>query len=534
MAATSSVSGLVSGLDTASIISQLMQVEAQPQNLLKSQVTQAQNKVNSLQTVNSKFANIATKAGELADLSNWKPSSATSDNDDVTVSADAGATVGSLSFTVNQLATAAHATYRQQGTLGAAVTTADVDYTITFNDPDHDPSTVTFNTGDGSLGAIADALNASGTGVHATLVRVGTDAGTGDPTYSLEVTSAATGADSGFSITETTPADPANPVPFLGGAAQGTAGTDASITVDGQTSPLTSSSNTFTDLMPGVDVTIGGAAKNGDTATVSITRDAGSLADKVSTLVDAVNAALKDIDSLTAYDPSTETGGILTGDSTLRSLRNQLLSTVTAGVGGTSLASVGIEVDKDGQVTFDSAKFTEAYRADPAGTAAKFAGTASFSGTGTVTLNGESWRTRPGAYAVDATAGTLGGAPATVNGNILLGAKGTDVEGLSIAASAGAVGTLTYRQGFAASLEALTQHASDPTIGSISAEITGQNSSIDRMNDKIADWDVRLAAKQDSLKKQFTAMEVALGTMQNQASWLSGQISSLPGFGTGS
>jgi flagellar hook-associated protein 2 len=48
------------------------------------------------------------------------------------------------------------------------------------------------------------------------------------------------------------------------------------------------------------------------------------------------------------------------------------------------------------------------------------------------------------------------------------------------------------------------------------------------MQDAISDWDVRLTAKQTALNAQFSAMEVALGTLQNQASWLSGQISSLP------
>ena len=39
---------------------------------------------------------------------------------------------------------------------------------------------------------------------------------------------------------------------------------------------------------------------------------------------------------------------------------------------------------------------------------------------------------------------------------------------------------------------------------------------------------IRLAAKQESLNKQYADLEVSLGKLQDQASWLSGQIASLP------
>ena len=51
------------------------------------------------------------------------------------------------------------------------------------------------------------------------------------------------------------------------------------------------------------------------------------------------------------------------------------------------------------------------------------------------------------------------------------------------------------------------------------------------MQDGIADWDVRLGLRKDALTRQFSALEVSLGKMQNQASWLSGQIAQLPTSG---
>ncbi|MFC7504863.1 flagellar cap protein FliD N-terminal domain-containing protein, partial [Nocardioides sp. GCM10030258] len=62
MAATSSIGGLASGLDTASIISQLMALEALPQTKLKTQVTAEQSKVTALQKLNTALQALGTSA----------------------------------------------------------------------------------------------------------------------------------------------------------------------------------------------------------------------------------------------------------------------------------------------------------------------------------------------------------------------------------------------------------------------------------------------------------------------------------------
>ena len=58
--ANASIGGLVSGLDTATIISQLMQLEAQPRTQLQSRVSSNQRELSALQTFNSKLAAIAS------------------------------------------------------------------------------------------------------------------------------------------------------------------------------------------------------------------------------------------------------------------------------------------------------------------------------------------------------------------------------------------------------------------------------------------------------------------------------------------
>ncbi len=82
--------------------------------------------------------------------------------------------------------------------------------------------------------------------------------------------------------------------------------------------------------------------------------------------------------------------------------------------------------------------------------------------------------------------------------------------------------------GFAARLQSVGKLASDSTAGILTQSIKGHQSSATSMQDSIADWDVRLTQRQAALNRQFSALEVALGKMQDQASWLSGQIASLP------
>ena len=61
----------------------------------------------------------------------------------------------------------------------------------------------------------------------------------------------------------------------------------------------------------------------------------------------------------------------------------------------------------------------------------------------------------------------------------------------------------------------------------------GQDSLIKDIQDRIANWDLRLAKREETLTRQFTAMETALSHAENQSSWLAGQINSLPSWDSG-
>src|SRR6476619_6067087 len=105
--ATSSISGLASGLDTAGIIDQLMQLEAVSQNRLKSQQSTQKTVLSALQSINTDLASLATKAGDLAKASTWQTLKATSSSTAITATAGPNASATSFTVTVTSLATSA-------------------------------------------------------------------------------------------------------------------------------------------------------------------------------------------------------------------------------------------------------------------------------------------------------------------------------------------------------------------------------------------------------------------------------------------
>ncbi|WP_460865635.1 flagellar filament capping protein FliD [Nocardioides pakistanensis] len=356
------VNGLSSGLDTSTIISQLMQLEARSQTMLKSRVSTTEKAITALQGLNTKLAAITTKAGALAtEGSAWRPTSGASTSDKFTVTTSAGAAASTLSLTVDRLATA-HAIDFGLHALTDAVTTDGS--TKVYLDKLDGTGLVEIETGDGTVKGLAAAINASDKGLSAALVNVdGTN-------YRLKVTSTATGTSSDFALQDGS----GNQLAMVGTV---TTGQNAQITVGAD--QITSESNTFKGLMQGVDVDISRAAV-GDTTQVTVTRDVASMKTSVKELVDALNGLLGEISTATSYDATTKKAGTLQGDATVRDVRNKLLTLVGEGVGGKSLASVGIELDRYGKITFDEKKFEAAYTSDAAGTTALLAGTATADG----------------------------------------------------------------------------------------------------------------------------------------------------------
>ena len=349
------VDGLSSSLDTTALINSLMQLEAIPQNLLKNKVSGTQNTISALQQLNAKVASLATLAGTTAKPAALDLFTAKTDSSSITTTVSSGAAAGSLSFIVDKAA-------KTQVMVTDAVTAwPDTQITITGAD-----GPVAITAASTSLDDLVTAINDSAAGVTALKVASGTN-GSGDPQYRLQLTAESTGAAGAFTVSGTTVA-----------STEITAAQDAVIKLWPGTAveqSLTSSTNSFENVLPGVGVTV--SAASADPVTLTVARDLEKSTKVASNFVTALNETFAIISTKTVVTTTTGSdgkprmnGGPFTGDSTVRNIGQSLLSAASMPVDGRSPSEIGISITKTGVLEFTAEKFEAALKDDPAGVAA--------------------------------------------------------------------------------------------------------------------------------------------------------------------
>jgi flagellar hook-associated protein 2 len=353
-----SLDGLSSGLDTTSLITQLMTAEAAPQNLLKAQVAKTTNVITALQGLNSRMATLADTATAAAKAGSLDLYSATSSSTVLSVAVATGASVGELQVVVSALAQA-------QVGVSAAMSAWPSPSTITV--VGHSGAPLEITPASNSLDDVASAINSSSAGVD----------GSGNKLYRLQFSSTTTGADSAFTVYQGTAADvsagTATNVLTAPGSAVIKTAQNASVTLWKGTSAeqvITSASNIFTDLLPGVTVTASAVS----TAPVDITvsRDDTKITAVAKGLVDAISSAFVLIAAQTAVTTTTDASGktttaagVFAGDGNIRDIRLKTLDAASAPINGRSPSEYGIVLTRTGTITFDPDKFAAALAADP-------------------------------------------------------------------------------------------------------------------------------------------------------------------------
>ncbi len=460
--------GLATGLDSASLIASLMQLYSAPENVIKAKITTDNSKISDLQYLNTSLATLKTAADTNAQPAALAAFTTSASSSAITAKAGSGATPGSIDISVNQLAQA------QTSVTGTFSTWPDNPPTITIVNSSGVQTQVTAVTN--SLDDVVEAINNSAAGVAAQKVATGTD-GSGNPVYRLQLTSKTSGAQGAFQIYRGTPADvtagTATDLMADPGAATIKVAQDASATLWAGTAAqqtITSASNTFTNLLPGVDVTA--SAVTTTPTTLTVTSDVATSSQTADTFVTSIGTILANIlngqktaSSTDASGAVTTTLGTFTGDSNIRAINTALISAATDPVNGISPSSIGINISVDGSynasVTFDPDAFATAMAADPTGTQAMF---------------------------------------------------NTIAARVSSAATA----------------------ASDPYEGTLSSEIKNAQSEVSDLNDQVASWDARLAARQASLQQTYAALEVAVSKLNAQGSYLTQQLAGLTGSSSSS
>ena len=347
--------GLASGLDSAAIIAATMDVERLPKQSLENKAASASNYVSVLKTLNGKVSDLLTAAQAQTKPDAFSLFTTTSSSPAVTVTAGSAAAAGELDITVTSVAA------KHSAVTAPMTTWGENPPVLTFATAAGD---VTVTADSDSLDDVVKAVNASDAGVTATKV----SAGNGE--FRLQFTAKETGAENAFEVRDS--AGAAVPITLI------RQGTDASITLFAGTDAeqvIVSGSNTFKDVMTGVDITV--SAVSAAPVSLSVTKDMEAVTAEGQKLVDAVNGVFGYIKLKTTVSQTTDaTGksvvkaGDLTSDSLTRTVSQQVLNAAMDPVDGKSPSTIGISLTREGSLAFDGEKFAAAMANDPKGTEA--------------------------------------------------------------------------------------------------------------------------------------------------------------------
>lgn len=203
---------------------------------------------------------------------------------------------------------------------------------------------LTINSSNNSLTGLADAINASGSGVRASIVA--------DQGQIRLVLKGETGAAKAFTLTADAGADPALATLASTGIGQSQTALDAILRVDGV--EYRRPANSVSDIVPGVALTLK-KAQPGMLVALGSTRAADALKQTVSDFVTVFNQLQ------TSLKAARTTIG---GAGNLRALDRQLTGLVGKALTGhasvNSLSDIGIKTDRSGSLILDSARLDTA------------------------------------------------------------------------------------------------------------------------------------------------------------------------------
>jgi flagellar hook-associated protein 2 len=351
-----SFAGLASGLDTAKIVDQLVDLRRIPIRRMQAQRQLFQNQIAALGTLKTKLEAFQSAANTLKTANDFASLKATSSNEDILkVTAGSAAAPGTYDISVESLAQAQKA--RSQGFDNTLVNVGEGDVTLTIGGEDH-----TFSlTGHTTLSELAARINDEVTGLSASIVFDGSEVGG----YHLVLTGEA-GTANAFSIDTSGLSGGTAPTFTTTQAA-----TDASLLVDGL--PVTASGNSLTGVISGLTLDLQSASP-GTTVRVNVVTDAEGVQDQVKAFVDTYNDLFSYLEKEMAPD------GKLTGNASARSLGARLENIMSAPHGDgayTTLAQIGIERQQGTRtLKFDAAKFESALHEDYAAVRNLFISTA--------------------------------------------------------------------------------------------------------------------------------------------------------------
>ena len=421
--------GIGSGLDVESLVSQLVLSDVQPvENRLNTKEATYLAQLTAYGSVKSALAKFQTAAASASAASQYTGKLAsTSSSDAVTATAEPSAAVADYAVDVVSLATAqslaSGAFSATTETLGTGTLTISLG-TVTYDSVAGSVTgftqksgtsavSVVIDSSNNTLTGVRDALNAASAGLNASVVNDGSG-------YRLVIQSNTTGAENAISISvddtgDSNSTDNAglSQLAFNESAAnilQTGSGADAAIKINGL--DVTSPSNTVSGAVEGVSFTLKKITSSA--ATVAITKDTAKATAGMNGLINGFNQLNAELNSLTAYNAAASRSSVLTGDATLRNLASNVRASLNAAVansGGqySTLAELGITTNViDGSLSLNNTKFAAILENDATDVAKVLAAFGTPSNANVEFVSAGS-ATEVGTYAVASTTTTTSG-----------------------------------------------------------------------------------------------------------------------------
>lgn len=359
-----SVSGLTT-IDVNSIVSQLMAVERQPLNAMKTSLSGIQTKLSAFGRLQGQLSALQTAAQALTRTERWQATTATSGDDAAAKVSSAGtAQPGAYLLTVDALAQRQALASQQWssadallggGTLRLQFGRIDQGSGTLVADAARPESAIDIPAG-ATLAQVRDAINAAGAGIRASLVADGDSvrlAIRADDTGAGNAFSLAVDGDPGLATLAYTPGTASPSMALTQSSA------DASFSIDGLA--LTSSTNRLDGVLEGVAIELRRAGP--DPVSIEIASDSASMRSTIEDFVNAWNALNSTFADLTRYDTATGTAGTLQGNRSAVSIQQQLRQILSGSVDGAALSRLtdaGLSLQRDGSLKVDSERLNGA------------------------------------------------------------------------------------------------------------------------------------------------------------------------------
>lgn len=372
--------GIGSGLLTNQLVDDLVAAEREAADIrLENKTLKNEAQLTAYGTYKSVVSKLQTAAKDLADPESiLNVNTKISNEDALDVETNGTVAAGNYQVNIDQLAQSHSLASKRFDTLDESVGTGTLSFDFGEYSYDGDDNVTGFerntdlssfeielDSSNNTLNGIRDTINNADKGVSASIVNDGEG-------YRLLLTSEDTGKEFAMRIQASGTAgldalaynaqetDPANNME------ETLKGTNAALSVNGLA--ITSTNNSITDVIDGVTLNI---TQTTDTAlTLDFKRDTEGLVEKVDGFVNAYNEYRAVYAEVTKFDQSTNVGGLLNGDSTVRAVNTQvkqLLSSMVEGLESESvrsLADLGIYTDQDDgyQLKLNTLELTSALR----------------------------------------------------------------------------------------------------------------------------------------------------------------------------